>query len=60
MIKAASRFLPALLLLVLAVHPAAHAALPIPVAPEIDPSLAGSAVMLIAGATMVIRGRRRS
>lgn len=31
----------------------------VPVAPEIDPGSAASAVALLAGAVLVIRGRRR-
>lgn len=31
----------------------------IPVAPEIDPASAGSALALLSGAVLVIRGRRR-
>ena len=39
---------------------AAAVAMAVPVAPEIDSGSAGSALALLAGAALVIRGRRRN
>jgi hypothetical protein len=39
---------------------AAAAAMAVTASPEIDPGAAGSALALLAGAALVIRGRRRN